>query len=61
MEEVKFITLRVTPSFDRALRVAAARHDQNRSEFIRQVLSERLVELSEPSTIAHQVKREAAP
>lgn len=47
MEETKFITLRVTPTFDRALRIAAARQDQNRSDFIRTVLAERLMELSE--------------
>ena len=34
------ITVRLTPEFDRHLRIEAARRDMNRSDFIRQILSE---------------------
>lgn len=39
------ISFRVTDDFDRALRIAAAALDQNRSEFIVDALKKRLIEL----------------
>ena len=50
----KTISLKVSVELDRQLRLAAAWLDQNRSEFIRETLENRLAELQE-----HQPEEEA--
>lgn len=57
MSETKTISLRITLSFDRQLRIAAAQQDLSRSAFIRQTLNRQLVELSESSGDSPQQQR----
>ena len=40
----KTISLRISPEFDRKVRVEAAKNDMDRSTFIREALAEKLVE-----------------
>ena len=40
----KTISLRISPDFDRKVRVEAAKNDMDRSTFIREALAEKLVE-----------------
>jgi metal-responsive CopG/Arc/MetJ family transcriptional regulator len=42
------VTVKITQELDRRVRVLAAEHDQNRSEFIRQAVEEKVVELTRP-------------
>jgi len=44
---MKTISLKVSAELDRQLRIVAAMQDQNRSEFIRETLENRLAELQE--------------
>jgi hypothetical protein len=44
------VTVKITQELDRRVRVLAAEHDQNRSEFIRQAIWEQVAELTEPIT-----------
>jgi len=47
MTGMKTISLKVSAELDRQLRIVAAMQDQNRSEFIRETLENRLAELQE--------------
>jgi len=40
----KTISLRISPEFDRKVRVEAAKNDMDRSTFIREALAEKLVD-----------------
>lgn len=49
--ETKTISFRVSHGFDRGLRIAAAMQNMDRSAFIRQALSEKLVEIQQPASL----------
>lgn len=50
----KIVTLRVTPEFDRVIRVEAAKADVDKSTFIRQALQEKLTRQMVPTAIGKQ-------
>ena len=52
---IKTISFRISDDFDRELRIQAAHRDQNRSDFIREALSEKLARLAAISEIDEQI------
>ena len=43
--QTKIISLRISPEFDRQIRIEAAKRDLNRSAFIRKTLDEKLTKI----------------
>jgi predicted DNA-binding protein len=59
MEE-KVISLRVSPEYDRKIRVTAARLDMTRSDFIRAAIDAKLAELTQPAEVQSAQGKERA-